>query len=218
MLQERLTVLPQGLAAADAHLRHCLVLHCALKSPGPAGTKAMPLVLRCPRKSPSTEGAGAVSSSKNTGLTPAGAACASIPQLSSLSQNSTKTFDTLWGCCADVSAPGSGDALGCAGVPLNLMRGDQADDMPGSAVPLTCTRVRTNTDASSCEGTHLQGSGWADATRCDYKSSRERDRHEVGAACHSSNRGCTALLYYTIVGYSIMSLNVWDLELSLVML
>ena len=45
VLEECLMVLPQGLRAADAHLRHQLVLRCALMNPNEAKGAATPLLL-----------------------------------------------------------------------------------------------------------------------------------------------------------------------------
>ena len=147
------------MAAADAHLRHRLVLQCALKSPMTA-----PLVLRGPPMMSCAARVSAVTPMPRTGCSffKAGAepACSAVPQCSGPSQAvSTWTFvapsrgcEEASGCCTGPSALHHGG--------VSLPRSTQAAI---AATSLDCTLLRTETDASSFdEGPQQGGIIWLD--------------------------------------------------------
>lgn len=182
-------VLPQGLAAADAHLRHCLVLHCALKSPrtaaaggdgvassaptDPSTAGTAPLPLHCdapasPRPAVMMD-AGSLSPFESGASVEPSAICSPF-QLSPAPsrENSPWMFEgpSCGCCCVEMSDCTVGvPAPHCDGGPQQGSTLQQTGPhlVAGSAAdPVahsSSTLIRVNTAASSCGGQQQQLQG-----------------------------------------------------------
>ena len=200
MLQEGLLVLPRGVAAADTHLRHRLVLHCALKSPSiTASGAASPLSLCCCPHMTSlpTATTGVAMPSLHAGLAPLhfkASVCSSFQQHSGFpSRNSSggtvEAHSSIGSMEASVCYT---DALLHCGVPP-LPRIFQAEaPIISYATSLDdILLIRTINGASSCE--RPRDIFWSEDVghSAAAKPLQEEEKHEVGEALPPINQSIT---------------------------